>query len=464
MLSKFKLENPSVEAEKQLLDFVKLNQQENKVMGHLPKDKDTPDAWIKRHPDLIRLTGIHPFNAEAPLSKLVNCGVHTPTGLHYVRNHGPVPKLDWNTHKLSIGGLVENPKEFSMDELVQSFKSYTLPVSFHCAGNRRKELNMIKRSTGFNWGPSAVSCAIWTGIRLCDLLKLVMPNESKSKYVVFKGCDDLPRGHYGTSITYEQAMDPNNDILIAYEMNGEKLHPDHGFPIRVLIPGFIGGRMVKWLKEIELAEQESDSFYHYNDNRVYPPHIDTSNLQSSKYYKHPDTVLYASNVNSAIAYPEHNEQWVINDNENENKTYIVSGYAYSGGGKPIIRVEISLDDGKTWTQSEFKFPENSLRHGAKRYTWCHYKCELKVQDILKAKEIVVRAWDNTFNTQQQYPTWNYSAMMNNCWYRVKLNHEVNKSYQKIVRFIHPTILVGSPPGWMPPPNARAKTSKLVSKL
>ena len=98
-------------------------------------------------------------------------GLVTPPSIHLVRNHGAVPKLDWRTHRLEVCGLVGTPLSLSMDEL-SALPSVTLPVTVVCAGNRRKEENMLKKSIGFNWGPSAVSTSYWTGVRLRDLLLL----------------------------------------------------------------------------------------------------------------------------------------------------------------------------------------------------------------------------------------------------------------------------------------------------
>jgi nitrate reductase (NAD(P)H) len=96
-------------------------------------------------------------------------------------------------------------------------------------------------------------------------------------HVCFYGAEDLPGGggsKYGTSIKREYAMDPSRDVILAYMQNGEALTPDHGFPVRVIIPGFIGGRMVKWLKRIVVTSEECDGHYHYKDNRVLPSHVD----------------------------------------------------------------------------------------------------------------------------------------------------------------------------------------------
>ena len=93
---------------------------------------------------------------------LMKAGFVTPVSLHLVRNHGAVPKLDWKSHRVEITGLVDRPMSLTMDEIIQ-FESVTVPVTVTCAGNRRKEENTIKKSIGFNWGPTATSCSYWTG-------------------------------------------------------------------------------------------------------------------------------------------------------------------------------------------------------------------------------------------------------------------------------------------------------------
>ena len=105
---------------------------------------------------MVRLTGRHPFNVEAPLTKLMDEGMITTPPLHFVRDHGAVPKLDWDTHTITIDGLVDTPITVTMDELASMPNRKTFPVTVTCAGNRRKEQNMIKKSVGFNWGPCAV--------------------------------------------------------------------------------------------------------------------------------------------------------------------------------------------------------------------------------------------------------------------------------------------------------------------
>lgn len=244
-----------------------------------PRDEGTADHWIERNSSLVRLTGKHPFNSEPPLIRLMQHGFITPVPLHYVRNHGPVPKARWEDWTVEVCGLVKRPAQFTTDQLVNEFRSREFPVTLVCAGNRRKEQNMVKQSIGFNWGAAGISTSVWRGVPLRSLLKRcgIYSRTKGALNVCFEGAEDLPGGggsKYGTSVKREIAMDPSRDIILAYMQNGEHLAPDHGFPVRMIIPGFIGGRMVKWLKRIIVTTAESDSYYHYKDNRVLPSHVD----------------------------------------------------------------------------------------------------------------------------------------------------------------------------------------------
>ena len=244
-----------------------------------PRDEATSDNWVKRNATMVRLTGKHPFNSEPPLTRLMHHGFITPAPLHYVRNHGPVPQATWEDWTVEVSGLVKQPARFTMDQLVNEFPTRELPVTLVCAGNRRKEQNMVKQTIGFNWGAAGVSTSVWRGVPLRHVLKRcgILSRKRGALNVCFEGNEDLPGGggsKYGTSIKYEIAMDPSRDIILAYMQNGEHLTPDHGFPVRMIIPGFIGGRMVKWLKRIFVTTQESDCYYHYLDNRVLPSHVD----------------------------------------------------------------------------------------------------------------------------------------------------------------------------------------------
>ncbi|XP_068638175.1 nitrate reductase [NADH] 2-like [Aristolochia californica] len=416
-----------------------------------PRDESTADNWIPRNASLVRLTGKHPFNSEPSLNRLMQHGFITPVPLHYVRNHGAVPRAQWHDWSVEVCGLVKRPQRFTMDQLVKEFPVREMPVTLVCAGNRRKEQNMVKKSNGFNWGAGGVSTTVWRGVRLRNLLKHcgILSRAKGALNVCFEGAEDLPGGggsKYGTSIRKEFAMDPSRDIIIAYMQNGELLTPDHGFPVRMIIPGFIGGRMVKWLKRIIVTTEESQSYYHIRDNRVLPPHVDAELANAEAWWYKPEYIINELNINSVITTPCHEEILPINSSTSQ-KPYTLRGYAYSGGGKKVTRVEVTLDGGESWLVCKVDHPEKPNKYG-KYWCWCFWSLEVEVLDLLGAKEIAVRAWDETLNTQPEQLTWNVMGMMNNCWFRVKMN--VCKPHRGEIGLVfeHPTLPGNQSGGWM----------------
>lgn len=446
--------------------------EDEKVMGYaaeIPitkvdeRDKGTSDDWIPRHPELVRLTGRHPFNCEPPLATLMEAGFLTPTSLHYVRNHGAVPRASWDDWKIEISGLVKRPTTFTMNDILR-FPARELPVTLVCAGNRRKEENIVKQSIGFNWGAAAVSTSIWRGVRLCDILRHcgVVSRKKGALYVCFEGAEILPGGGgstYGTSITIDTAMDKAQDVLLAYQQNGQCLEPDHGFPIRLIIPGYIGGRMVKWLNKIEVTTQESGNYYHFHDNRVLPSHVDAETAKAEGWWYRPDYIINQLNINSAITSPAHGEALPVNFSTLQ-ESYIVKGYAYSGGGRKVTRVEVSLNDGKSWILCDLKHPEEPTRYG-KYWCWCFWQINVDVLDLLKCKEIVVRAWDAAMNTQPQHLIWNVMGMMNNCWFRVKIGITKSEDNGIHLTFDHPTQPGNQTGGWMVKSEAQKPAEPLI---
>ncbi|RHZ79466.1 hypothetical protein Glove_144g106 [Diversispora epigaea] len=419
---------------------------------------------------MVRLTGKHPFNAEAPLPLLLEQGFITPTPLHYVRNHGPVPKLSWETHRLIVEGLVEKPLDLSMDDIA-SLPYIEFPLTMVCAGNRRKEQNMIKQTIGFNWGPAAVSNAIWKGVRLRHVLELagIKLDPTQPRYICFEGVDKLPNGFYGSSLPIEWVMNDANDIILAYGMNGEKLTPDHGFPIRTIFPGYIGGRTTKWLGKVVVSDKESNSYYHFRDNRVLPPEFDAERATKENIWYNPDYIIYKLNINSAIAAPAHDEK-IMMSKLARNTEYTVKGYAYMGNGSKCIRVEISLDYGKTWLlakmiQPEPEFPlvkARGMNPLPRFWCWTFWELSIPLHSLIRCEEISVRAWDSNQNTQPRDPTWNVMGMMNNCHYKVKVHPFVENEEFGLI-FEHPTQPGTIPGGWMVKKEAPKKEAKVDEK-
>jgi nitrate reductase (NAD(P)H) len=241
-----------------------------------------------------------------------------------------------------------------MDKLESDYEPINIAVALACDGNRRKELNMIRRSKGFNWGPGAISCAFWKGPLVGDVLLASSIDDYNSyhdkqrRWVHFEGADELSEGKYATSIPLAYVMDPENDVILAYEMNNVQLPPDHGYPVRLVIPGYVGGRCIKWLHRIWVSDKENDSHYHIWDNRVLPSFIrDKDSEFSHIMFNHPSTACNEQILNTIIVKPAHGETTRLSDVK-KNQSYRIAGIAYDGGGHEVQRVEVSLDDGETW--------------------------------------------------------------------------------------------------------------------
>ncbi|KAF2213302.1 hypothetical protein CERZMDRAFT_40159 [Cercospora zeae-maydis SCOH1-5] len=421
-------------------------------------DKKTPDGWLPRDPRLIRLTGVHPFNVEAPLSDLYDEGFLTSPELFYVRNHGHVPQVqdedipDWT---FTIEGMVENPITLTLSDLIEQYEQQTYPITLVCAGNRRKEQNVVRKTKGFSWGAAGVSTALWTGVALGDVLRKAKPKRG-ARYVCMEGADKLPNGCYGTSVKLNWAMDPEKGMMLAHKMNGEMLRPDHGKPLRVVIPGQIGGRSVKWLKRLIITSEPSDNWYHIYDNRVLPTMVSPEeSAKEPKWWMDERYAIYDLSTNSAIAYPAHDEQLKLVD---APESYRVKGYAYGGGGRRVTRVEISLDKGKSWRLANIDYAEDRYRDTAPRqlyggtldlewreasFCWCFWNLDILVSDLTDANDILVRAMDESMNLQPRDMYWSVLGMMNNPWYRISIVKE-----DDTLRFEHPTQPALMPGGWM----------------
>jgi len=423
----------------------------------LDVDLKTPDNHVARDPRLIRLTGVHPFNVEAPLTELFNEGFLTSPELFYVRNHGAVPQVqeeDIPNWEFSVEGLVEHPLTMTLKQLMTEHEQVTYPITLVCAGNRRKEQNMVRKSKGFSWGAAGLSTALFTGVVMLDVIKRAKPKR-KAKYVCMEGADKLPNGFYGTSVKLNWVMDPNRGIMLAYKMNGEALRPDHGKPLRAVIPGQIGGRSVKWLKKLIVTDTPSDNWYHVYDNRVLPTMVSPEESANNPQWWMDDRyAIYDLSTNSAICYPQHEERWSLTDNTD---TYRARGYAYSGGGRRITRVEISLDKGRTWRLADVDYPEDRYRQIEKDlfggrldmswretcFCWCFWSIDLAKKDLVAATDMVVRAMDESMNVQPRDMYWSVLGMMNNPWFRVTITLEDDH-----LRFEHPTQPALLPGGWM----------------
>ena len=268
-----------------------------------------------------------------------------------------------------------------------------------------------------------------------------------ARFVCMEGADMLPNGYYGTCLPIDLAMDPTADVIVAFEQNGKRLIPDHGYPVRMIIPGWIGGRMVKWLTKIIITEKESDNYYHFFDNRILPPQVDKEIADKDGWWYKPEYLFNELNINSAMASPAHGEVVKFLG----KKTYTMKGYAYTGGGHKVTRVEVSFDQGKTWELCDLThLPPN---HAGKHWCWCFWTYEAPMKYLLAAanSHVRCRAWDQTSNTQPFELTWNVMGMGNNPHFKVNVHPYQTPEGDPALWFEHPTIAGPGAGGWMVKP-------------
>ncbi|CAN8067576.1 unnamed protein product [Agarophyton chilense] len=401
------------------------------------------------------------INSQPSPNNLFEKGFITPTRLHFTRNHGSIPGLDWNKHELHIKGLVKHPKVFSMDDLM-AMPSLTFPVSITSGGNRANEQNAVKPTQGLLWGAAATSCSFWTGVRLCHLLRLCQVDVTKARHVNFEATslEELPNGSYVSSIDIATAIDTLSDVIIAYKQNGDHLRKEAGFPIRLIVPGWIGARMVKWLSAIEVTETPSQNFYYRSENRVFSSIVQPELEGVHRYLNQNDIIFNELNINSVIIHPFHKQTL----RPSLTKKYEIKGYAYSGNGRKICKVELSFDAGETWKECHLKFPEEKQSHAphyGKYYCWMFWNYNVDVSALIKAAketgEIRCRAWDQSCNVQPREMNWNMLGCGNNSHFIIRAmyipgveSHGQDSSMESTsyIKFFHPAMQNIEEKGWL----------------
>eukprot|EP01133_Synstelium_polycarpum_P007371 gene7371-8590_t len=360
-----------------------------------------------------------PFNAEPRPERLIQSFI-TPNEYFYVRNHAPVPDIHPSNYSLKIDGLVEKPLSLSLDDIKTKFEKVTITASLQCAGNRRTMMSEYKPVKGVGWGIASLSNATWGGCRLRDVLQYAkaFPSESGAFHACFWGldfgCPEEPDGKpYGSSITMEKAMDITGDVLLAYEMNGETLPRDHGFPIRVIAPGIIGARSVKWLGKVTVSNVESESFFQRRDYKIFHSGVGWDNVAQ---YWDKTPSLQELSIQSAICSPAPNSRLYL--------PFTILGYATAGGGRKIERVDVSLDGGESWDYAELMGEDKGPV--TKYWGWTLFRYTIRSLKAPAAGQTSVpiklscRAWDVASNTQPKdvKDIWNLRGVMNNCWHMV----------------------------------------------
>ncbi|GLU02258.1 hypothetical protein SLE2022_195130 [Rubroshorea leprosula] len=371
-----------------------------------------------RHPSL-KINSKEPFNAEPRRSALTESYI-TPVDFFYKRNHGPVPIVDdLERYSVDIFGLIENPKKLYMRD-IWMLPKYSVTATLQCAGNRRTAMSKTRKVRGVGWDVAALGNAVWTGAKLADVLELVgIPKLTSTthmggkhvEFVSIDKCKEEKGGPYKASIPLGQATNPEADVLLAYEMNGEPLNRDHGYPLRVVVPGVIGARSVKWLDSINIIAEECQGFFMQRDYKMFPPSVDWDNINWSTRRPQMDFP-----VQSAICSLEDVQA-------TKPGKVKVRGYAVSGGGRGIERVDVSVDGGKTWVEAS-RFQKPSIPYvvddiHSDKWAWVLFEV---IVDITNSTEIVAKAVDIAANVQPEKveDIWNLRGILNTSWHRVQV--------------------------------------------
>lgn len=251
-------------------------------------------------------------------------GTITPNGLTFERHHGGVPTIDPDSHRLLIHGLVERPLVFTMDELMR-FPAVSRIYFLECSGNSLTEFTKPARDVQTSHG--LLSCHEWTGIPLATLLQEV-GLKPEGKWILAEGADAaaMTRSH-----PIEKAMD---DALVVFAQNGERLRPEQGYPLRLLLPGYEGNMSIKWLRRIKVSDSP---FMTREETSKYTDLLPDGSARQFTYTMQAKSVITSPAAGGVIQGGPGPVQ--------------ISGIAWSGTGR-IKRVDVTVDGGRTWRTAE----------------------------------------------------------------------------------------------------------------
>ncbi len=339
-----------------------------------------------------------PFDAETPVREFTS--FLTPNHRFFVRSHfgPPVPDLvSEAVWTLRVGGLVERPREFALKELRQ-MEAVTVTAVVQCSGNGRAFHR--PKVPGVQWERGAVGNARWTGVRLRDVLSQAGVKQT-ARHVQLQGADrpvvaSVPL--FVRSIPLEKALHP--DTILAYEMNGRPLPLLHGAPLRVITPGWMADSCIKWLTDISLLAEEAQGYYMQTAYRV-PVTPVTPGASTNGQAMIP---VEAMVVKSLIAAPQ--EGATV-----DTGPITIQGVAW-GGEVKVVKVEVSVDDGKSWEQVRLVGEDQPYAWRQWQYVW-----KAKTAGMFT---ILCRATDERGNVQPAASPWNPSGFLWNGWDRVTI--------------------------------------------
>ena len=337
------------------------------------------------NPELTTLSRI-PLVASVPLN-LLNTEVMS-NDRFYVRNHFPIPKVDAANWSLPVSGEVDTPLNISYQHL-KDFPRHEVLALLECAGNSRGAIQ--PPIEGLLWDHGGVGTAGWAGVSLSTVLERA-GLRSTAKEVLIEGCDEgEERGargklNYAMSLPMEKALHP--DTLLAYEMNGDTLPDEHGFPLRAVVPGWFGMTSVKWIKSIQVLDHAFVG-YHQTSYYVFVPEGATGDQ--------PNERVTSLRVKSLISHPVRGQYVTAGQ-------VMIEGMAWSGNG-PIDKLEISTDDGKSWQEARVKPSPSPYAWQSWKYTW---EANTPGNYLVRS-----RATDLKGDTQPAQTQWNFRGFANN---------------------------------------------------
>jgi sulfite oxidase len=333
-----------------------------------------------------------PYDWGTPLDELTTLdGLYTPNRTFFIRSHmGPPPSIDVKSWRLVIDGLVQRPLRLSLADLKQ-MERVEVPAVLQCSGNGRyffgTAFPKASHPAGAQWFYGSVGLARWTGVRVRDLLERAGV-KAGARYSNNHGLDNpllptTPKVIRGLEL--EKLMDP--DTVLAYEMNGEPIPYYHGYPARLLVPGWAGDHSVKWITNMNIAAEITTDFWTAVGYR-YPNKIGKPGIGVKPQDEHPVTAM---NVKSLIISPADGKRL------RSGVAATVSGVAWSGGGAQVNRVEVSTDGGRTWRDAE-------LGESPGRYAWRAFTH--RFVPMAGSATILARATDDHGAIQPRVSPWN----------------------------------------------------------
>ncbi|MFI5283824.1 MAG: sulfite oxidase [Candidatus Dormibacterales bacterium] len=352
-----------------------------------------PAGTLITEPEITREElGLAVRNHSMPLEALRYA--ITPLGLHYLLIHFDIPDVDAALWELNVGGRVRRPLRLNLDA-IKARPAVTLAVTLECAGNGRALLS--PRPLSQPWLGEAVGTAEWTGTRLGPILAEAGPLEDAS-HVAFTGLDRGIQGgvdqHYERSLELTEAE--SEGVLLAYAINGQALTPQHGFPVRLIVPGWYGMAHVKWLRSITVLNERFNGYqqavaYHHRRSGG-DPGVPVERI-----------------LPRALMVPPGVPDFMSRTRIVEPGRHLIAGRAWSGRA-PVTRVEFSSDGGSSWADAELDSPASPYAWRGWTFVW-----EARVPG---ESELCARATDAKGNTQPLDQDWNLEGVQNNAVQRI----------------------------------------------